>query len=242
MLCWLAGRRAQAWRTQGGGLSLRQAGLVTPGPAVAAAGEPVVTVTHGSATVCGHITLEGWPLGIVTNNGPIDTAGANKATHFIQACGQSRRPILYLKHDGIHGGPRLRGGGPHQARREDDPGGDQRHGSANHNLLRGLVRGWQLRHVRTGFSPAILLFMAQRQDRGDGWRAGGAHHVHRHRGGCQAQRPGDTPGQCRGLGAAVRGQERVRRYHRHPGESDLRAAPHRDSGVRRPPRQRHPPG
>ena len=51
---------------------------------------------YGSATVCGHITLEGWPLGIITNNGPIDCDGAAKATHFIQACCQSRTPILYL--------------------------------------------------------------------------------------------------------------------------------------------------
>ena len=51
---------------------------------------------YGSATVCGHARIEGWPLGIVTNNGPIDTAGATKATHFIQACCQSRTPILYL--------------------------------------------------------------------------------------------------------------------------------------------------
>ena len=52
---------------------------------------------YGSATVCGHIRLEGWALGIVTNNGPIDLAGATKATHFIQACCQSRTPILYLQ-------------------------------------------------------------------------------------------------------------------------------------------------
>ena len=51
---------------------------------------------YGSATVCGHIKIEGWPLGIVTNNGPIDPAGATKATHFIQACCQSQTPILYL--------------------------------------------------------------------------------------------------------------------------------------------------
>src|SRR5207244_13445677 len=51
---------------------------------------------YGSATVCGHIRLEGWPLGIITNNGPIDPAGATKATHFIQACCQSRTPTLYL--------------------------------------------------------------------------------------------------------------------------------------------------
>jgi geranyl-CoA carboxylase beta subunit len=52
---------------------------------------------YGPATVCGHVRLEGWPLGIVTNNGPIDVPGANKATHFIQACCQSRTPILYLQ-------------------------------------------------------------------------------------------------------------------------------------------------
>lgn len=51
---------------------------------------------YGSATVCGHIKIEGWPLGVITNNGPIDPDGATKATHFIQACCQSRTPILYL--------------------------------------------------------------------------------------------------------------------------------------------------
>ncbi|MET0541550.1 MAG: carboxyl transferase domain-containing protein, partial [Variovorax sp.] len=51
---------------------------------------------YGPATVCGHARLEGWPVGIIANNGPIDSAGANKATHFIQACCQSRTPLLYL--------------------------------------------------------------------------------------------------------------------------------------------------
>ncbi len=51
---------------------------------------------YGGATVCGHIKIEGWPLAVITNNGPIDPAGATKATHFIQACCQSKTPILYL--------------------------------------------------------------------------------------------------------------------------------------------------
>ncbi len=50
----------------------------------------------GPATVCGHAAIEGHPVGIITNNGPLDPAGANKATHFIQACCQSQTPILYL--------------------------------------------------------------------------------------------------------------------------------------------------
>jgi geranyl-CoA carboxylase beta subunit len=51
---------------------------------------------YGSATVCGHALLDGYPIGIITNNGPIDPAGAAKATHFIQACCQAQVPILYL--------------------------------------------------------------------------------------------------------------------------------------------------
>jgi geranyl-CoA carboxylase beta subunit len=51
---------------------------------------------YGGATVTGFIRIEGLPLGVITNNGPIDPAGASKATHFIQACCQARTPLLYL--------------------------------------------------------------------------------------------------------------------------------------------------
>lgn len=51
---------------------------------------------YGPATVCGQARIEGFAIGIITNNGPLDPAGANKATHFIQACCQSRTPLLYL--------------------------------------------------------------------------------------------------------------------------------------------------
>jgi geranyl-CoA carboxylase beta subunit len=52
---------------------------------------------YGSATVCGHAAIQGHRIGIVTNNGPLDPAGATKATHFIQACCQAGLPILYLQ-------------------------------------------------------------------------------------------------------------------------------------------------
>ena len=52
---------------------------------------------YGPATVCGHAALYGQPIGIITNNGPIDPAGATKATHFIQACCQAGIPLLYLQ-------------------------------------------------------------------------------------------------------------------------------------------------
>jgi geranyl-CoA carboxylase beta subunit len=51
---------------------------------------------YGPATVCGHARIEGHAIGIITNNGPLDVPGANKATHFIQACCQTRTPLLYM--------------------------------------------------------------------------------------------------------------------------------------------------
>ncbi|MGE0733266.1 MAG: acyl-CoA carboxylase subunit beta [Alphaproteobacteria bacterium] len=52
---------------------------------------------YGAATLVGHAAITGMRVGIVTNNGPLDPAGANKATHFIQACCQSGTPIIYLQ-------------------------------------------------------------------------------------------------------------------------------------------------
>jgi geranyl-CoA carboxylase beta subunit len=52
---------------------------------------------YGSATVCAHADVFGMPVGILTNNGPLDPAGSTKATHFIQACCQSGIPLLYLQ-------------------------------------------------------------------------------------------------------------------------------------------------
>jgi len=52
---------------------------------------------YGVPTVCGHAAVQGHKAGIITNNGPLDPAGATKATHFIQACCQAGLPILYLQ-------------------------------------------------------------------------------------------------------------------------------------------------
>jgi geranyl-CoA carboxylase beta subunit len=52
---------------------------------------------YGPMTVVGHAALDGMPVGIVTNNGPLDPEGAAKATHFIQVCCQSGTPLIYLQ-------------------------------------------------------------------------------------------------------------------------------------------------
>jgi len=52
---------------------------------------------YGPATVCAHASIGGFPVGILTNNGPLDPAGSSKATHFIQQCCQSDLPLVYLQ-------------------------------------------------------------------------------------------------------------------------------------------------
>ncbi|MDE2607646.1 MAG: acyl-CoA carboxylase subunit beta [Burkholderiales bacterium] len=52
---------------------------------------------YGAATVCAQGRIAGHAVGFVSNNGPIDVAGANKATHFIQWMCQLGHPIVYLQ-------------------------------------------------------------------------------------------------------------------------------------------------
>ena len=52
---------------------------------------------YGAATVCVQAHIGGHAVGLISNNGPIDVAGANKATHFIQWMCQLGHPIIYLQ-------------------------------------------------------------------------------------------------------------------------------------------------
>jgi geranyl-CoA carboxylase beta subunit len=52
---------------------------------------------YGAATVCAQGSLAGHAVGFISNNGPIDVPGANKATHFIQWMCQLGHPIVYLQ-------------------------------------------------------------------------------------------------------------------------------------------------
>ena len=52
---------------------------------------------YGAATLCVQASIAGHAVGIISNNGPIDVAGANKATHFIQMMCQLGHPIVYLQ-------------------------------------------------------------------------------------------------------------------------------------------------
>ncbi len=52
---------------------------------------------YGAATVCIQADIFGLPCGIIGNNGPIDPAGANKATQFLQLCDQADIPMLFMQ-------------------------------------------------------------------------------------------------------------------------------------------------
>ena len=52
---------------------------------------------YGGATVCAQARIGGHAVGLISNNGPIDVSGANKATHFIQWMCQLGHPIIYLQ-------------------------------------------------------------------------------------------------------------------------------------------------
>ena len=52
---------------------------------------------YGATLVCGHAHLDGWPVGILGNNGVLFSESANKAAQFIQLCNQTRTPLIYLQ-------------------------------------------------------------------------------------------------------------------------------------------------
>ncbi len=52
---------------------------------------------YGTTLVCGYAHINGFPVGIVANNGILFSESANKAASFIQLCNHSRTPLIYLQ-------------------------------------------------------------------------------------------------------------------------------------------------
>lgn len=52
---------------------------------------------YGPHTLCAQAFIHGHAVGIISNNGPIDNAGANKVTHFIGLMCQLGTPLIYLQ-------------------------------------------------------------------------------------------------------------------------------------------------
>ena len=52
---------------------------------------------YGSTLVCGFAHLDGYPIGIVANNGILFMESARKGAHFIQLCNRRGIPLLFLQ-------------------------------------------------------------------------------------------------------------------------------------------------
>ena len=51
---------------------------------------------YGSTLVTGWASIDGYPVGILGNNGPLMSEAAEKATQFIQLCNQIDTPLVFL--------------------------------------------------------------------------------------------------------------------------------------------------
>ncbi|GLS25058.1 carboxyl transferase domain-containing protein [Marinibactrum halimedae] len=52
---------------------------------------------YGKTLVCGFAHIDGYPVGILANNGILFSESSLKGTHFIQLCNQRKIPILFLQ-------------------------------------------------------------------------------------------------------------------------------------------------
>jgi len=52
---------------------------------------------YGATLVCGWAAIQGYPIGILGNNGVLYPESAEKAAHFIQLCNQIDVPLLFLQ-------------------------------------------------------------------------------------------------------------------------------------------------
>ena len=52
---------------------------------------------YGTTLICGWSSIQGYPVGILGNNGVLDPKSAEKAAHFIQLCNQIDVPLLFLQ-------------------------------------------------------------------------------------------------------------------------------------------------
>jgi len=52
---------------------------------------------YGDTLVCGFAHIDGWPVGILANNGILFSESALKGTHFIELASQRRIPLVFLQ-------------------------------------------------------------------------------------------------------------------------------------------------
>lgn len=67
---------------------------------------------YGPTLICGTGAIEGYPVGVLINDGPLFSESAQKAANFIELCTQSDIPLLFLHNvSGFMVGPEYEHGG-----------------------------------------------------------------------------------------------------------------------------------
>jgi len=52
---------------------------------------------YGTTLICGWASIQGYPVGIIGNNGPLFSESSEKAAQFIQLCNQQNIPLVFLQ-------------------------------------------------------------------------------------------------------------------------------------------------
>ncbi len=51
----------------------------------------------GETLICGFAHIDGWPCGIIANNGVLFSESAQKGAHFVELCSQRKIPLIFLQ-------------------------------------------------------------------------------------------------------------------------------------------------
>ena len=129
---------------------------------------------YGDTLVTGFSHINGYPVGIVANNGILFSESAQKGAHFIELCAQRGIPLVFLQN--ITG---FMVGRKYENRGIAKDGAKMVTAVACASvpkftvIIGGSFGAGQLRHVRAGLQPALPVDVAERPHLGDGRRAGG---------------------------------------------------------------------
>ena len=128
---------------------------------------------YGETLVCGFARIEGYPVGILANNGVLFGESAAKGAHFVELACKRKVPLVFLQNiTGFMVGKGVRGRRDRPRRRQARDGGRLRGRAQVHGRHRRLVRRRQLRHVRARLLASTAVDVAECAHLGDGRRAG----------------------------------------------------------------------
>ena len=118
---------------------------------------------YGTTLVTGFARLEGYPVGIVANNGILFSESSLKGTHFIQLCTARGIPLLFLQNiTGFMVGREYEAGGIAKDGAQAGARGGQRRRPEAYGHHRRQFRRGQLWHVRPRLWAPLPLDVAER--------------------------------------------------------------------------------